>query len=166
MKKRLIALAFWMTFVGGCDRKTDQPSADAPPADVHKLMVEKVDPSAKSYWNAVQYVSDETGNHEIRPRNDAEWTRTREAAERVGQYAALLRTPAYAKGRGQDWQEFAQGLSDAAGLAAQAAAAKNVNEVLEVGGALYNVCSACHQAYMKSPASLAPTGTKEPENAS
>jgi len=77
-----------------------------------------------------------------------------------------LRTPAYAKGRGQDWQEFAQGLSDAAGLAAQAAAAKNVNEVLEVGGALYNVCSACHQAYMKSPASLAPTGTKEPENAS
>ena len=166
MKKRLITLAFWMTFVGGCDRKTDQPLTDAPPTDVHKLMVEKVDPSAKAYWNAVQYVSDETGNHEIRPRNDAEWTRTREAAEQVVQYAVLLRTPAYAEGRGQDWQEFAQGLSDAAGLAAQAAAAKNVDKVLEVGSALYNVCSACHQAYMKPTADLAPTGSERPENAS
>jgi hypothetical protein len=163
MKNRLIALAFWMTLVGGCDRKTDQPVANGPQADVHELMVEKVDPAAKVYWSAVQYVSDETGHHEIRPRNDAEWTRTRQAAERVGQYAALMRTPAYAEGRGQDWQEFARGLSDIAGLAAQAAEAKNVDEVFELGGSMYNVCSACHQAYMTSPAGLAPTGAEGTE---
>jgi hypothetical protein len=166
MKKRLIALAFGMTLVSGCDRKMDEQAANEAQVDVHKLMVEKVDPSAKAYWNAVQYVSNETGFHEIRPRTDAEWARTREAAERVGQYAELMRTPAYAEGRGQDWQEFARGLSDVAGLAAQAAQAKDVDQVLEVGGVLYNVCSACHQAYMTSPAGLAPTGAEGPENAS
>ena len=162
MKKRLIALAFWTTLVGGCDGKTDQAGANGP-VDMRKLMVEKVDPTAKVYWSAVQYVSDETGNHEIRPRSDAEWTRTREAAERVGDYAALMRTPAYAEGRGQDWQEFAQGLSDVAGLAAQAAEAKDADAVFEVGSTMYNVCSACHQVYMTSPAGLAPTGAEGTE---
>jgi hypothetical protein len=166
MKKRLIALAFGMTLVSGCDRTADQSVANGAQADVRKLMVEKVDPSAKAYWNAVQYVSDETGFHEIRPSNEAEWTRTREAAERVGKLGALMQTAAYAEGRGQDWQEFARGLSDVAGLAAQAAEAKDADQVFEMGGALYNVCSACHQAYMTSPAGLAPTDAEGTENAS
>jgi len=145
MKTRLIAAAIAMMLVGGCNRKSDPP---LPPADLHQLMVEKVEPSAKIYWNAVQYISDETGFHEILPRSDAEWARTRTAAERVAQYAELMKSPAFAEGRGQDWQEFAQGLSDVAGQAARAAEEKNVDKVLEAGGTMYNVCSACHEVYL------------------
>jgi len=145
MRKKLIALAFGMALVGGCDRKMDPPPT---PADMHKLMVEKVEPSAKIYWNAVQYISDESGFHEIMPRSDAEWARTREAAERVAQYAELMKGPTFAEGRGQDWQDFAQGLSAVAGQAAKAAEEKNVGKVLEAGGTMYNVCSACHEVYL------------------
>lgn len=157
MKTRLIAAAVAVTFAGGCDRKIEPPAL---PADMHKLMVEKVEPSAKTYWNAVQYISDETGFHEIMPRSDAEWARTREAAERVGQYAEIMNSPAFAEGRGRDWQDFAQGLSDVAGQAAKAAEEKNVGKVLEAGGTMYNVCSACHEVYLPLAGGQPPANTE------
>ena len=41
----------------------------------------------------------------------------------------------------------AGGLIEVAGQAEQAAADKSTDAVFEVGGTVYSVCSACHQAY-------------------
>lgn len=120
----------------------------AEPAQSAKdFMAQHVQPTAKVYWDSVQFISDETGDHDIFPKTDAEWERTRKAAVDLTAFGNLLQTPAYAEGRGKDWTQFAQGLVDIGKQAEQAALHKNPDEVFEVGGTMYNVCSACHQAY-------------------
>lgn len=130
-----------------------------PPETVQQLMKNKVQPTAQKYWDAVRYVSDETGNHDIVPKNDAEWERTRKAAADLGEMGKLLQTDAYAKGRNPDWIKFSQGLVDISKQAEEAAKAKNPDKVFEVGATIYNVCSACHVVY---PATVGPEAEKKP----
>lgn len=140
-------------------------SPDAPPAqpaDTKAMMLQHVQPEAQHYWNAVSYISDAQGSREIVPANDAEWERTAEAARRLRAWGEKLQTPAYAAGRGEDWADFSRGLVDAAAAAEAAALTKDPAKVLEAGGTLYNVCSACHEVYMPSPAGLAPTDQGTP----
>ena len=72
--------------------------------------------------------------------------------------AALLRSPGYTEGRGEDWTTFANSLTEVAKLAEQAADEKNPDKVFEVGGTMYNVCSACHQVY---PATTGPEAEEQ-----
>jgi hypothetical protein len=127
--------------VGGCG------GSPTPEKTVQQLMAEDVQPTAKVYWDAVQFISDETGNHDIFPRTDAEWKRTRDAATRIVELAELLQTPGYAEGRGEDWVQISQSLAEVGKLAEQAADSKDPDKVFEVGGTLYSVCSGCHQVY-------------------
>ncbi|MEO5598438.1 MAG: hypothetical protein ABIQ66_07445 [Novosphingobium sp.] len=144
--------AFAFTALGGC-------SGEKPvqPADVKAAMNQHVQPEAEIYWQAVQYISDEKGAREIVPHSDVEWNRTAEAARKLKTFGESLKQPAYAQGKGTDWQDYAQGLVDAAGRAETAALARKPEQVLEAGGTLYNVCSACHEVYMPVPGGLAPT---------
>ena len=119
----------------------------APEKTVQQLMAEDVQPTAEIFWDSVQFISDETGDHDIKPETDADWKKTRDAATRIGELGALLQTPAYTEGRGEDWVEFSRSLVDVSKLAEQAADAKDPDKVFEVGGTVYNVCSACHQVY-------------------
>lgn len=118
-----------------------------PEVPIKPYMAETVQPTAEIYWNSVQYISDEQGEHEIFPRTDAEWEDVRQSAARLAEIGAELKEPGYAQGRGQGWIDFADGLIEVAGQAEQAAIAKDVDAVFEVGGTVYSVCSACHQAY-------------------
>jgi hypothetical protein len=118
-----------------------------PPVPIKDLMAEQVQPTAQVYWDAVRFVSDETGDHDIMPRTDAEWEKVRKSAEDLGKFGELLKTEAYTEGRAADWTQFAQGLVDVSKLAEQAAVEKNTDKVFEVGGTVYSVCSACHQVY-------------------
>lgn len=138
----------------GCSQKSPEP---ANMADARAMMAEHVQPTAEIYWHAVQYISDEQGSREIVPQNDAEWIQTAEAARKLKELGEELKKPEYAASRGTDWKDYAQGLSDAAGQAEQAAKAHSPEKVLEAGGTLYNVCSACHEVYMPAPAGPAPT---------
>jgi hypothetical protein len=124
-----------------------QAEDEAAEKTVLQLMVTEVQPTAEIYWDSVQFVSDETGDHDIFPKTDAEWQRTRDAATKLAQIGELLKTPDHAEGRGQNWIELANGLVEVSKLAAQAAEQRSTDKVLEVGGTLYNVCTACHQAY-------------------
>lgn len=126
-------------------------------ADIKLMMSQHVQPESEIYWQAVQYISDAKGQREIVPQNDAEWNRTAEAARKIKALGESLKQPAYAQGKGADWNDFSQGMVDAAGLAEAAALARKPEQVLEAGGTLYNVCSACHEVYMPSPGGLAPT---------
>lgn len=127
-----------------------------PEASVRDYMVQEVQPTAEVYWDSVQFISDEQGQHEIFPRTDAEWENVRQAAVRLGEIGAELKEPRYAEGRGSAWIDFADGLIEVAGQAEQAAVDKNTDAVFEVGGTVYSVCSACHQAF---PPAEAPEGS-------
>jgi hypothetical protein len=131
----------------------------APDKTVQQLMAQDVQPTAKVYWDAVQYISDENGNRDIVPQTDAEWQRVKDAATKIVEYAALLKTPGYAEGRGQDWVQFADSLAEVGKQAEQAAAEKSPDKVFEVGGTMYNVCSACHTVY---PATTGPEASEAP----
>ena len=122
-------------------------TGEAPAQTVQQLMANAVQPTAELYWQSVQYISDAEGMHEIFPKTDADWKRTRDAATRIGELAELLKSPAYAAGRDEDWVTFANSLIDVSRLAEQAADARDVEKTFEVGGTMYSVCSACHQVY-------------------
>jgi hypothetical protein len=135
----------------GCNREPAPASID-----VKALMAEHVQPTAVIYWGSVQYISDESGSRKIEPRTDTEWTRTQDAASKLREYALQLKSPAAATGKGTDWMDYAQGLADVATQAEQVANERNPDKVFQVGGSLYNVCSACHETY----GGTAPTGVE------
>ena len=142
-----IAIAGAM-LLSACDRGPPTPEKTA-----QQLMAEDVQPTAEIYWDSVQYISDEQGEHDIFPKTDAEWKRTKDAATRLAELGELLKTPGYAEGRGEDWTTFANSLVEVSRLAEQAAEQRDTDKIFEVGGTIYNVCSACHQAY---PATTGP----------
>ena len=150
---KAIAAICGLVLLAGC-------KASAPAESVQQLMKNKVDPASKVYFEAVQYVSDETGEHDIRPQTDADWEKVRKAAADLQDYGKLLQTDAYTKGRNPDWTKFSQAMVDAGKQAEQAAKDKNVDKVFEMSGTVYNVCSACHRAY--PPPVPAASGTPAP----
>ena len=152
-KTGLIAAAAMAALLGACSQQ-----AEAPEKTVQQLMAQDVQPTAEIFWNSVQFISDETGDHDIKPETDADWARTKASAVKLGELAALLRTPGYTEGRGEDWTTFANSLTEVAKLAEQAADAKDPDKIFEVGGTMYNVCSACHQVY---PATTGPEAEEQ-----
>ena len=144
MTKRMtiVCLLAGAALLAACDQGPPAPEKTA-----QQLMAEDVQPTAEVFWDSVQYISDETGEHEIYPKTDADWKKTRDAATRMIALAELLQTPGYAEGRGDDWIQISQSLADVGRLAEQAADSKDPEKVFEVGGTMYSVCSACHQAY-------------------
>ena len=141
-KTGLIAAATLAALLGACGQ-----GAEKPEKTVQQFMAQDVQPTAEVYWDAVQFISDETGDHDIRPETDADWKRTRDAATKLGELGELLKTPGYSEGRGEEWIEISDSLIEVSRLAEQAADAKDPDKVFEVGGTIYNVCTACHQVY-------------------
>ena len=140
--------------LAGCNQAGESGQAAAgEPQYLHghsaqQLMAQVVQPTAEVFWGSVQYISDETGQHEILPETDEDWQRTRTAAATITEMGNLMMTPLYAEGRGEDWMEFSRGLVEVGQKAEQAAVNRDVDAVFEVGGTMYSVCSACHQAYL------------------
>lgn len=126
----------------GCGQGAEQPEET-----VQQLMANKVQPTAEVYWNSVQFISDAQGQHEILPQTDQDWERVRAAAAQLGEHGKLLQTEGYTQGREENWTRFSQALVEVSARAEQAAVSKDPEAVFEVGGTVYSVCSACHQAY-------------------
>lgn len=116
-----------------------------------QFMANHVQPTAEIYWQSVGAVSElvdgEPVFREFEPETDEDWAKVRQSAVDLQEFGRVLASPEYSEGRGQDWLDFAQGLTDVAKQAEQTAVDKDVAAVFEVGGTLYNVCTACHQAY-------------------
>ena len=148
MTKALIPALAATALLAGCNQGPPTPEKT-----VQQLMAEDVQPTAEVYWNSVQFISDEEGEHDIFPKTDLEWQRTKGAATALGELGELLKTPGYTEGRGEDWVQFANSLIDVSRLAEQAAEERNTDKDFEVGGTIYNVCTACHQVY---PATTGP----------
>lgn len=140
--KTILFAAAAIALLGGCNE-----APEVPDQTVQQLMADVVQPTTEIYWDSVQYISDETGQHEILPETDADWQRTRDAAVKIQEFGVLLQTEGYSHDRGDDWTQISQSLVEVGKLAEQAAIERDVDKVFEVGGTIYNVCSACHQVY-------------------
>jgi hypothetical protein len=136
--RKTIAIAA-LALLAGCNK--------APAETTQQLMKNKVQPAAQFYWDSVRFVTDLQGEHDIKPTTDAEWEKVRQAAVDLQEYGKLLQTDAYTAGRNPDWTKFSQGLVEIAKQAEKAAKDKSPDEVFDVGGTMYNVCSACHTIY-------------------
>lgn len=117
------------------------------PPSVRKLMKDEVQPTAEIFWNSSGSVSDESGEHDLTPTTEEGWKKARDAAAKLGEYGELMMTKDYAADRGEAWIKFSRGLVDISKRAEQAAANHDGDAMFEVGAYVYDVCSACHQAY-------------------
>ncbi len=151
---RTISVVAALVLLAGC-------KGSAPAETTQQLMKNKVDPASKIYFGAVQYISDSTGEHDIKPQTNADWEKVRKAAADLQVYGKQMQGDDYAKGRNPDWIKFSQAMVDASKEAEQAAKDKNVDKVFELSGTVYNVCSACHMAY-PPPVPPAASGTPAP----
>ena len=142
MRKIAILTIPALALLAGCNQ-----GPAAPELTLQQFMKDKVDPTSKIYFDAVQYISDETGNHDIVPQTDADWEKVRQAAADLQDQAELLQSDAYTEGRNEDWTRMAKDLASVSQQAEQAAKDKDPDKVFEVGGTVYAVCSACHMAY-------------------
>jgi len=148
-----------LTACNGAGKQPAEPAATFVKAhDVKQLMAVVVQPQADVFWRSAGSVTDETGEHDLTPTTDAGWLATRSAAATVAEMGNLLMTPQYAQGRGEDWMQFSKSLVEIGQRAEKAAADRNSDAIFETGGTMYNVCSACHQAYppKADPAATAP----------
>lgn len=126
---------------------------------IQELMADVMEPTAQVYWKSAGYVIDETGEHDLTPTTEEGWLATRTSAATITEMGNLLMTPPFSEGRGDDWIEFSRALVEIGKQAEQAAVDRDSEAIMDIGGTLYNVCSACHQIY--PPEAGAATNTAE-----
>lgn len=146
---RWTAAGIALALLAGCNRAepAKPESALVRAHDIQQLMAVVVQPQADVFWRSAGTVSDASGSHDLTPTTDEGWLATRSAAATVTEMGNLLMTPLYAEGRGDDWIQFSKALVEIGRKAELAALDRNSDAIFEVGGTMYNVCSACHQAY-------------------
>lgn len=150
--RRQIATLLGVILLASCKGADKQASEVAPDYvrahSIKTLMAAVVQPQADVFWKSAGSVSDDKGAHDLRPTTEEAWLRTQSAAATLTEVGNLLQTPLYAEGRGKDWIQFSKALIEI-GRKAEKAARERAGEdvIFEIGGTMYNVCTACHQVY-------------------
>ncbi len=139
---------FWVTsaLLLGCATDAPDSSSYETVADVQQLMLTVLEPAAEAYWDAVGWIIDETGEHEIAPANPEEWEAVRNAAFVIAESGNLLMMD----GRALDqtsWIAMSKAMVQVGRTAIGAAEARDKNAVFDAGAEVYYVCTACHAAY-------------------
>jgi hypothetical protein len=105
-----------------------------------------VEPAAEVYWDAVGVIVDSAGEHQLAPQNDEEWLAVRAAAYTVAEAGNLLMMPERALDQGA-WIAMSQALVEAGQRAIEAADARSLDGVFDMGAEMYYVCTNCHGTY-------------------
>ena len=117
-----------------------------PTASIHDFMYWVLEPAADGIWDSAGFIITEDGEQDLQPTTQEGWDEVRNAATMVAEAGNLLMLPGY-RADDADWVEYAEGLIRT-GLQARAAAeAKDADALFAAGGAVYNVCRACHNKY-------------------
>lgn len=141
---RPAALACLLLLACGQDRgDSTRPEAVA---DVKQLMTAILEPAAEVYWDASGTIIDERGTHELAPTTDEEWAGVWRAALVIAESGNLLMLEGRARDR-DAWMTLSRALVTVGKQAVAAAIARDPAAVLEVGGQVYEACTACHAAY-------------------
>jgi cytochrome c556 len=142
MKHLLISLV--VLACGACGGP--QPPPFKPVVDVKQLMQGIVDPASDVVWESVATIYRKDGVEERRPQTKEAWDNVRNHAMMLAEAGNLLMMPPRAKDGGE-WMQRAQELVDTATVALRAAEAKNVDQLLQVGGVIDEACENCHKKY-------------------
>jgi len=132
--------------VVGCAADAAEEPSFTPVVDVPHLMVTVIEPAAEVYWDAVGWIVDEEGTHEIVPRTPEEWEAVRNAAVVLAESGNLLLMGSRKLDDGA-WVAMARAMTEVGRRAAEAAETMDPDSVFEVGGEVYAACTACHARY-------------------
>jgi hypothetical protein len=131
--------------VGACAQE-EQASTYRPVGDMADLMNGVVEPAAEVIWDAVGVIVDSAGEHQLAPQSEEEWLAVRSAAYTVAEAGNLLMMPERALDQGA-WVTMSQSLVEMGERAIEAADARNLDAVFDVGAEIYYVCTNCHGTY-------------------
>jgi len=115
-------------------------------ADMQQLMAAVVEPSADVYWDAAGVIIDEEGVHELAPTSDEEWEAVRNAAMMIAESGNLMMMEGRALDQGA-WIAMSQAMVQVGIRAVEAAEARDVDAVFDMGAEVYYVCTNCHATY-------------------
>ena len=113
-------------------------------ASVGQVMDAIVIPSSQRVFDAVVYTN---GELVASPKTNEEWAAVQMNAVATAEAANLLMMPPRAIDNGE-WMTLAVALNTSSARAADAARRKNVDDLLKAGSAMYDACTACHEAYI------------------
>lgn len=111
------------------------------------VMAGLMDPVAKNIWNAVATTVDAEGVHETRPQTKEEWQQLAFYARGLAESSSLLLYEGRLEDQG-DWVTFTNELSAKALEASKAAEDQDPEEIVRIGGDIYEVCTKCHEGYL------------------
>ncbi len=142
------ALTVLLLGATGCSTEAEVEAAAGyqPNLEMHDFMGWVLDPHADVIWSSAGTITTFEGVQDLAPTTQEGWDAVRTAAATIAELGNVLQIPGYSEG--EDWNEYAQGLSRTGMLLIEAAEQKDDQKVFDYGGQLYNVCVACHQLYM------------------
>jgi hypothetical protein len=117
-----------------------------PVGDLQQLMAGLVEPAAEVYWDAVGVIVDSAGEHQMAPQNEEEWLAVRAAAYTVAESGNLLILPGNRLDNAA-WVEMSRALVEVGTRAIEAADARSLDAVFDMGAEMYYVCTNCHATY-------------------
>ncbi len=129
-----------------CAQPADDGPAYTPVGDMQQLMAYLVEPAADVYWDAVGIIVDAEGEHQMAPTNEEEWLAVSSAAYTVAEAGNLMMLPGYALDEGA-WMVMSQQLIEVGKRAVEAADARSLDAVFDMGAEIYYVCTNCHATY-------------------
>jgi hypothetical protein len=136
-----------LVLLGACaDAPQPEDSRYMPVGDMQQLMASVVEPAAEVYWDAVGVIVDAEGEHHMAPTTDEEWLAVRSAAYTVAESGNLLMIPGYALDEGA-WMQMSRALVEVGKRAIEAAEARDLDAVFDMGAEMYYVCTNCHATY-------------------
>jgi hypothetical protein len=137
-KYPVLALAV-LTLAGcGQEARTAPDAPYSPVANTLEVMESITIPMADRVWAASAEA----------PTTEAGWVEAHRAALALAESGNLLLMEGRAPENDPTWNSNALALVQAAGRAAEAAAARNASSLNVAGDAVYESCLACHQDYM------------------
>ncbi|MCI0437440.1 MAG: hypothetical protein L0271_27975 [Gemmatimonadetes bacterium] len=142
---RVICILAVPCLVAACAPSAEPPAYE-PVADVKQLMNTILEPAAEAYWDAVGWILDGSGTHEIAPASSEEWEAVRNAAFVIAESGNLLLMDGRAPDR-EAWAAMSRALIATGRRAIAAAEAQDTEGVFTIGGEVYEACTACHAAY-------------------
>jgi hypothetical protein len=122
---------------------------------LEEVMHHMVIPNAEVVWKSVGTIYTVGNVEERKPRTEEEWLHVEEAATVLTEAGNLLMMEGRAKDTGR-WMERSKALREAGASLHQAAKARNVEQVFERGGHLFDACQGCHFDYRfeKDPSTI------------
>ena len=114
---------------------------------VQTFMAEQLEPTADEIWSRAGFIYTPEETIDLWPKTDEEWAEVAAYADQLIELAAILETEPYSADA-EVWIEYSRGLATAAQGLKDNAEAQAREPLFNSGGYIYNVCRACHQAYM------------------